>query len=185
MARKRAKDQPKRRNTPQDDGPLTEKQLAAICRISPQEGYKPTRSLIEGALTFIKNKQAIDAAMISVATLKKQLVDTGLLITGADLAARLGVSVQALHKGQGTGRYFALELGGHRDYYPAFFADPQIRNNGLYKVLKVLHGFGAWTKWTFLTTPMVPLKGRTPIEALKEGRDLKTVLALARAEAEG
>ena len=33
---------------PADDGPLTEKQLAAIRRISPQEGYKPTRSLIEG-----------------------------------------------------------------------------------------------------------------------------------------
>ena len=33
---------------PEDDGPLSEKQLTAIRKISPQAGYKPTRSLIEG-----------------------------------------------------------------------------------------------------------------------------------------
>ena len=33
---------------PEDDGPLTERQLAAIRRISPQGGFKPTRSLFEG-----------------------------------------------------------------------------------------------------------------------------------------
>ena len=33
---------------PEDDGPLTEKQLVAIRKLSPQTGFKPTRSLIEG-----------------------------------------------------------------------------------------------------------------------------------------
>ncbi|MGH8560999.1 MAG: hypothetical protein ACRES4_03455 [Nevskiales bacterium] len=33
---------------PEDDGPLTEKQLAAIRKLAPQAGFKPTRSLIEG-----------------------------------------------------------------------------------------------------------------------------------------
>lgn len=33
---------------PADDAPLTEKQMAAIRKLSPQAGYKPTRSLIEG-----------------------------------------------------------------------------------------------------------------------------------------
>lgn len=33
---------------PQDDGPLTAKQLAAIRKLSPQAGYRPSRSLIEG-----------------------------------------------------------------------------------------------------------------------------------------
>lgn len=33
---------------PADDGPLTERQMAAIRKLSPQDGYKPTRSLIEG-----------------------------------------------------------------------------------------------------------------------------------------
>jgi hypothetical protein len=33
---------------PPDDGPLTENQLAAIRELSAQEGYRPTRSLIDG-----------------------------------------------------------------------------------------------------------------------------------------
>jgi hypothetical protein len=33
---------------PADDGPLTEGQLAAIRELSAQEGYRPTRSLIDG-----------------------------------------------------------------------------------------------------------------------------------------
>ena len=33
---------------PEDNGPFTEKQLAAIRKLSPQAHYKPTRSLIEG-----------------------------------------------------------------------------------------------------------------------------------------
>ncbi len=33
---------------PEDEGPLTEKQLAAIRKLSRQAGYKPTRSLLDG-----------------------------------------------------------------------------------------------------------------------------------------
>ena len=33
---------------PEDDGPLTDRQLAAIRKLSPQEGYRPNRSLVEG-----------------------------------------------------------------------------------------------------------------------------------------
>lgn len=33
---------------PEDDGPLTERQLAAIRKLAPQEGFRPTRSLLEG-----------------------------------------------------------------------------------------------------------------------------------------
>jgi hypothetical protein len=33
---------------PADEGPLTERQMAAIRKLSPQTGYRPTRSLIEG-----------------------------------------------------------------------------------------------------------------------------------------
>lgn len=33
---------------PADDGPFTERQMGAIRKLSPQGGFKPTRSLIEG-----------------------------------------------------------------------------------------------------------------------------------------
>lgn len=32
-----------------DDGPLTERQMRAVRKLEPQAGYKPTRSLFEGA----------------------------------------------------------------------------------------------------------------------------------------
>jgi hypothetical protein len=33
---------------PADDGPLTGRQMAALRKLSPQAGFKPTRSLVEG-----------------------------------------------------------------------------------------------------------------------------------------
>ncbi len=33
---------------PEDDGPLSERQLSAIRKLVPQEGFRPTRSLLEG-----------------------------------------------------------------------------------------------------------------------------------------
>lgn len=33
---------------PADDGPLSQRQMAALKKLSPQSGYKPTRSLFEG-----------------------------------------------------------------------------------------------------------------------------------------
>ena len=34
---------------PADDGPLTSRQIAALRKLEPQSGYKPTRALFEGA----------------------------------------------------------------------------------------------------------------------------------------
>lgn len=133
------------------------------------------------------NQQVIDDASVDPDTELPRMIATGELISTTDLAKKLGISRQALNKGQKSGRYFALQSGRSDDYYPAFFADLKLRNNGLFDVMDILHEVGPWERLMFVSSPSFRLGRRSPLEALREGRpaDVEIVKSLARAMVSG
>lgn len=178
---------------------------AAVTAIGDAEaeraGYTVGSFLHRGALSalrtqgeaFLKgvqkslNQQVIDDASVDPDTELPRMIATGELLSTTDLAKRLGISRQALNKGQKSGRYFALQHGRNDDYYPAFFADMRLRNNGLFEVMDILHEIGPWERLMFLSSPSFRLGRRSPLDALREGRpaDLEIIKSLARAMVSG
>jgi hypothetical protein len=133
------------------------------------------------------NQQVLDDASVDPDTELPRMIAAGELVSTTDLAKRLGISRQALNKGQKSGRYFALQHGRNDDYYPAFFADMRLRNNGLFEVMDILHEVGPWERLMFLSSPSFRLGRRSPLDALRDGRpaDLEIVKSLARAMVSG
>jgi hypothetical protein len=113
---------------------------------------------------------------------RAELIASRAVLPSAEMTARLGITRQALSQAVGTRRLFALEFRGN-DYYPAFFADPEQDRRQLEEVAKALGDLPGWSKWQFFTTPKLPLHGKTPVQALKEGK-LQVVLKLAQGFAE-
>jgi hypothetical protein len=143
--------------------------------------------VIEGlnrALTAVGNVQEMRAAATRGFDLKRRLVESGELLPAAEIHRLGGPTPQALHKGQATGRYFALSTGGREQYYPAFFAERNLEEHGLFRVLKILKDESPWAKWVFLTTRSAGLGNRSPLEVLRSGRDLGKVVSLAQATIE-
>jgi hypothetical protein len=113
---------------------------------------------------------------------RAELVASKAVLPSAEMTERLGVTRQALSQAVGARRLFALEFRGS-DYYPAFFADPEQDKRQLEATAKALGDLPGWSKWQFFTTPKLPLHGKTPLQALKEGK-LQGVLKLAQGFAE-
>lgn len=123
-----------------------------------------------------------DAFMRNMATQEQQrrgeLEQSGQLITAEELAARLDVSTQAISKALKAGRLFALEGGGRRLLYPAFYADGKVARRELETVTRALGDIPASSKWQFFTTPKGSLNGTTPLQALQRG-DRQVVMTTA------
>jgi hypothetical protein len=110
-------------------------------------------------------------------------IDDGLLVSGATLAARLGMSPQGLHHARKTTRMFALQGASGELVYPAFFADPRQDRKTLEAVSKVLGDLPGAAKWDFFMSVRQSLGNRTPLEALAKGK-VDAVMAAAQAFAE-
>jgi hypothetical protein len=98
-----------------------------------------------------------------------QLVESGQLISAQELSHRLEVSPQAISKALKAGRVFALDGGGGRLLYPAFYADTGLSRRDLHKVTQALGDIPPSSKWQFFTNPKASLNGSTPLEALRQG----------------
>ncbi|MFM9436574.1 hypothetical protein ACFDR9_003658 [Janthinobacterium sp. CG_23.3] len=109
---------------------------------------------------------------------RTELAESGALIAAQDLADRLNVSPQAVSKALKAGRVFALEGGGGRLLYPAFYSDGKVSRRDLEKVTRALGDIPASSKWQFFTTPKASLNGVTPLQALQQG-DRQAVLVTA------
>lgn len=110
-------------------------------------------------------------------------IDDGLLVSGATLATRLGMSPQGLHHARKTTRMFALQGPLGELVYPAFFADPRQDRKTLEAVSKVLGDLPGAAKWDFFMSVRLSLGNRTPLEALAKGK-VDAVMAAAQAFAE-
>lgn len=135
---------------------------------------------IESAQIRARNSHALQSAKDRAKKIKIDLVATGELVPSEVLAKTLCISRQAVHKGLKSKRFFALEAGGRELYYPAFFADKELREAGLDEALAILASENAWSKWLFFTTSSGFLGGLNPLEALKRNKR-EQVLTAARA----
>ena len=117
------------------------------------------------------------------------LAQLGPVLTPAETAARLGVSAMTLSNWRRQGKILGLRFDGHQYLYPAFqFATtPAEGERGVVRDLdRVLAALGdrtPWEKARYLITAWPYLRGRTPIDILREANDAadrEGVIAYAR-----
>jgi hypothetical protein len=108
----------------------------------------------------------------------------GPFYSGAQIAELLGgISRQAVADRRERGTLLGLKTADGLVVYPTFQLDP--RNKvlpGLPEILQCFRGGGAddWTVAGWLVSPLAPLDGRSVVQAIRDGEDLKLLLALAR-----
>jgi hypothetical protein len=100
-------------------------------------------------------------------------------LTSQEVAARLGLTRQAIHERARNNRLLSVKVG--RDLrYPAWqFQEGGELVPGLEEVLECLKEHAPLTQIQFLLAPHPELSGRAPLDALGEGRGAE-VCALAR-----
>lgn len=101
---------------------------------------------------------------------RDQDVAEGLLISSADLAARLPMTKQGLSHALKANRIFTLRDEKGQHVYPAFFADRSLDRKQLEQISKVLGDLPGAAKWDFFMAPRVSLGKRTPLQALAKGK---------------
>jgi hypothetical protein len=97
---------------------------------------------------------------------RRALVEKGVLLTSADLIARVDITRQALSNRLAAGNIFYVDGGRNERYYPAFFADADLDTKAVRKVTKALGELPGASKWLFFTSPRESLGGLTPLEVL-------------------
>jgi hypothetical protein len=102
------------------------------------------------------------------------------LLSGAEIAARLGITPQALSTALKAKRIFVLTAASGDYAYPAFFAEPRYDRRVLEAVCKTLRDLPGGSKWDFFNAPRISLGDRSPLEALAKGQ-VEAVMAAANA----
>lgn len=103
------------------------------------------------------------------------LAQLGPVLTPAETAERLGVSAMTVSNWRRQSKILGLRFDAHQYLYPAFqFAETPAEGEhgvvqGLGRVLAALGERTAWEKVQFLLSPWPALRGRTPLEVLREG----------------
>jgi hypothetical protein len=100
----------------------------------------------------------------------QELAANGVLVDESEFRSRLHWTSRALEAALAANRVFTLEHEGHR-YFPAQFIDATTyRMRQLEAITRMLATLSAGGKWLFFTGPKGSLAGRTPLEALSEGK---------------
>lgn len=99
----------------------------------------------------------------------QRLVKTGQLVSATAFAEGLHVTRQALSKALAAKRVFYVEVQGAR-MFPSFFLDPSCERRHLELVSKALGELPGATKLQFFATGKASLSGKTPLQALADGK---------------
>lgn len=105
------------------------------------------------------------------------------LIATNRYAEEAGLTSSALDKALRAHRIFAVELAGER-YVPGFYLDERYEKRQLESVCRALGDLPGGSKLQFFVTSKGSLGGRTPLEALAQGK-LSAVRRTAQGFAEG
>ena len=114
----------------------------------------------------------------SAAALQRSIARKDLL-PSKEFQDALKVSRQSVSDAVKTGRMFALVGPSGENYYPAFYADPDLDRRAVEKVSKVLGTLPGASKYFFFTSKSVFLGAQTPVDALKSGRLADVLVAAA------
>jgi hypothetical protein len=103
------------------------------------------------------------------------------MLTGEQLAQRLGLVRATVNNRRVAGKLFALDFGTKRGVrYPAWQCDligETAGRESFESVMRALATVSAWSRYRFFTRASPALGGRTPIEALKRGDGIESVKA--------
>lgn len=101
------------------------------------------------------------------------------LLTSAELQAALGISRQSISTAVNDRRFFAILGPAGKNYYPAFYADSRYDRKAIERVSKRLGSLPGAVKYHFFTSKSHQLEGKTPLEALADGKEEKVLVAAA------
>jgi hypothetical protein len=122
----------------------------------------------------VENQQALNRAQARAAVAKMDLLKRADMLTGAQLAERLGLTRATVDKRRTEGKLLALDFGTKRGFrYPAWQED-LVQDAGaratFEQVLHLLGTEGNWSRYRFLTQVAPALGGVIPTDALRAGR---------------
>jgi hypothetical protein len=121
-----------------------------------------------------ENQQALKRAQARAAVAKMDLLKRADMLTGAQLAERLGLTRATVDKRRTERKLLALDFGTKRGFrYPAWQGDLVQDADARATFEQVLHLLGAegnWSQYRFLTQVAPVLGGINPTDALRAGR---------------
>ena len=101
---------------------------------------------------------------------QEMLKASGGVLTSEQVGEIPGLSRQAVDKRRASNQLLALTQGRRGYSYPGFQFDEGKTLDGLEEVLKGLRVVDPWMQLNFFTTPKERLGGKTPIDALRQGK---------------
>ena len=101
---------------------------------------------------------------------QEMLKAAGGTMTSEQVAEALNLSRQAVDKLRSSNQLLALTQGRRGYCYPSFQFDEGKTLDGIERVLKGLSSVDPWMQLNFFTTPDERLEGKSPIEALQQGK---------------
>jgi hypothetical protein len=121
-----------------------------------------------------ENQEALERAHARATLAKVDLLKRADMLTGAQLAERLGLTRATVDKRRTEGKLLALDFGTKRGFrYPSWQGDlvqDADARATFEQVLRSLEEEGVWSRYRFFTQPAPALGGVSPTEALRAGR---------------
>jgi hypothetical protein len=101
---------------------------------------------------------------------QEMLRAAGGALSSQQVAEVLSLSRQAVDKRRSSNQLLALTQGRRGYSYPGFQFEEGKTLSGIEDVLKALSALDPWMQLNFFTSPTERLGGKTPVEALREGK---------------
>ena len=149
--------------------------LEEALRITFAHDARPSTAVpgAEGGIPA-ENQEALERAQARAAVAKVDLLKRADMLTGAQLAERVGLTRATVDKRRTEGKLLALDFGTKRGLrYPAWQGDLVQDADARATFEQVLRSFGeegAWSRYRFLTQAAPALGGVSPAEVLRAGR---------------
>lgn len=119
----------------------------------------------------LEEEDPLAAAKLRGMKRRKEMVKAaGGTMTSEQVAEALNLSRQAVDKRRTSNQLLALTQGKRGYSYPSFQFHEGKTLDGFEHVLKSLNALDSWMQLNFFTSPDEQLEGKSPIEALQQGK---------------
>ena len=165
---------------------MAERQDAALRMHHIASGLAQDQGVLPTSMPLVipaANERAMEKLVAEARTARAQHLAEGRLLPAAEFQQALAVTKQAVSNAVLQHRMFYLTGPSGEHLYPTFFTEDRYHRKDLYKVSKRLGNMPGGNKWQFFTKGKGSLEGKTPLDALAEGR-LDDVLIAAAGFAE-
>ena len=149
---------------------LPDERLCEILAESSNVGTLLAAMGQDDVIDLLRREDPLNAARLRAVQARQELLNAeGGVLSGEAVAARLGVTRQAVDKRRRAGTLLAVDTGRRGHLYPAWQLNETGALFGLSSVLKELADHPPWARMHFFLTGDRRLGGRTPLVALRAG----------------